>query len=393
MNRLIVLAGAPETRNLDWNEKQFLTGADVDGLSGRIESGGPSHAQWRRLATAPTLRERTDVPESQTTNSEVRDEADTVKQVNTFLGQDDLDTESLHGFDSGSSYHNSSSISTTSTELSDSLSEFYDHSFVLHKEVSSSQLSELQSATDGSNPRLLADQTLTSHAAALRTPVQWSTTPAPQPHHLSDLDDVPNATYLKSIEPQTMTVNLIVGILFIAQPRTVITGTKWGKGRETEVIELLVGDETKTGFRVTMWLPPEMHVAWKDAKQVPPDGCRSHLRRTLRLLRPRDVILLRNVALNTFRGKVHGQSLRRDVTKVDLLYRKKHDRDDVGGCYSGRAVSTASEADPQLMKVKRVRDWMVSFIADEEEASTQPRREYFQVGIGGGRRLLPPDTQ
>ena len=32
-----------------------------------------------------------------------------------------------------------------------------------------------------------------------------------------------------------------------------------------------------------------------------------------------------NVALSSYNGKVHGQSLRKDVTKVDLLFRKKLD--------------------------------------------------------------------
>lgn len=96
---------------------------------------------------------------------------------------------------------------------------------------------------------------------------------------------------------------------------------------------MTVADDTKTGFSISMWLPREMRVNWKDGAQEKPEGARSLLRRNLKLLRPRDIILLQNVALSSFRGKVHGQSLRGDVTKADLLFRKKIDDDDMLGVY------------------------------------------------------------
>jgi hypothetical protein len=104
-------------------------------------------------------------------------------------------------------------------------------------------------------------------------------------------------------------------------------------------------------------------------------------------LRPRDIILVRNVALGSFRGKVHGQSLRKDITKVDLLFRKKQDRDDIGGSYTVQTVNSAGENDPQLMKVRKVRDWLISFVPDQEAevTSSGSRRR--------GKRRLPPDTQ
>ena len=72
---------------------------------------------------------------------------------------------------------------------------------------------------------------------------------------------------------------------------------------------------------------------------------------------------------------------------MDLLFRKKQDRDDVGGSYTVQAVNSAGENDPQLVKVKKVRDWMISFVPEPETevASSGSRRR--------GRRRLPPDTQ
>jgi hypothetical protein len=91
--------------------------------------------------------------------------------------------------------------------------------------------------------------------------------------------------------------------------------------------------------------------------------------------------------LGSFRGKVHGQSLRKDITKVDLLFRKKQDRDDIGGSYTVQAVNCAAENDAQLQKVKKVKDWLISFVPDQgvEVSSPRSRRR--------GKRTLPPDTQ
>jgi len=184
-----------------------------------------------------------------------------------------------------------------------------------------------------------------------------------------------------------MTVNLIVGILSISPPRTVVTGTKYGRSRETELVEMVVGDDTKTGFSISMWLPREMRVNWKDGAKATPEGSRSLLRRSLRAMRPRDVVLLQNVALSSFRGKVHGQSLKGDVTKVDLLFRKKVDDDDLGGIYNVSNLRTATGKDPQILKVKKVRDWMMEFVGDGEELATRKgRRRRHDYGF------LPDDT-
>jgi len=158
-----------------------------------------------------------------------------------------------------------------------------------------------------------------------------------------------------------------------------------------ELVEVLVGDETKTGFSITMWLPREMRVNWKDGANATPEGSRSQLRRSLKSTRARDVILLQNVALSSFKGKVHGQSLRRDVTKIDLLFRKKIDETDFGGIYSAQSLRNATDNDKQALKVKRVKDWMLNFVGDtaDDRRSTERSRS----GGRGRRRMLPPDTQ
>jgi hypothetical protein len=286
-----------------------------------------------------------------------------------------------------------SQVTEPTTESSEALSEFYDHSFAIHEAVPSSQLSDVselppETPTYETNEEMFPE---TPTTGIIRSPSQRRLSQFPRPKHLSDLDDIPNANHLRSIEPQTMTVNLIVAVLSIAQPRTVLTGGKFGNPQETDLVEVLVGDETKTGFCITMWLPREMRVNWKDGAMAMPEGSRSQLRRSLKVTRPRDVILLQNVALSSFKGKVHGQSLRRDVTKIDLLFRRKIDETDFGGIYSAQALRNATDSDKQALKVKRVKDWMLNFVGDSAEERRSSERS--RSGGRGRRRLLPPDTQ
>lgn len=387
MNRLIILTGAPEKTSLTWDESHLINN---DLLTKAVSTGNgvpdpsitsPAHAQWRQLPNTRAGQEKMEMGKG-TEIEQVED----VGGAQFFSPQDMLSqVPSGRG-----SFEDESAGSTASTETaSDALSQFYDHSFAVHKDIPPTLLSELEPEpafagrssfdSDGGTP--------TSPSSAIRAPFQWPTLPVPQTQHLSDLEDIPSAAYLRSIEPQTMTVNLIVAILSIAPPRSVTTGAKWGRERQSELVEVLVGDDTKTGFSITMWLPPDLHVTWKDGATDIPDGSRSTLRRSLRLLRARDIILIRNVALSSFRGQVHGQSLRKDITKVDLLFRKKQDRDDIGGSYTVQAVNSAGENDPQLMKVKKVRDWLISCVPDLEAEVRGPgsRRH--------GKRRLPPDTQ
>jgi hypothetical protein len=191
-------------------------------------------------------------------------------------------------------------------------------------------------------------------------------TPLP-PCHLSDVEDIPPPKEILSLAPATVTVNLIAGIISIAQPRTVTTRY----GRQLSLVELLVGDETKSGFGVTFWLGGD---------SIPAS--------VLANLRRQDVVLMRNVALNVFRNKVYGQSLRKGLTKVDVLWRR-----DGGGFYSRRRMnstrkhSSSGRPDPQLNKARKVKDWVIHFVGGDRPATrrtTAARKSWDQP---------PDDTQ
>ncbi|RMJ22911.1 hypothetical protein PHISP_06213 [Aspergillus sp. HF37] len=247
---------------------------------------------------------------------------------------------------------------------SQELSLFHDDSFSIH-EVSEVSASGTLSGESHGDSELHADSTELSIETSSGRDVPGRLLPTTQ-GGLSDLKDIPNAGYLQSIAPQTMTVNLIAGVITIYPPRRVVT-RQWK--HEQEIVEMVVADETKTGFNVTFWLP-----STSDAGGF---GRDDDLRGCLAGLRPRDIVLLRTVALSSFRERVYGQSLRKGMTKVDLLHRQPADATDTGGLYSLRRIHAAQEDDQPLMKVRRVREWIKRFVEDGREMQYP----------------LPPDTQ
>lgn len=266
-------------------------------------------------------------------------------------------------------------------EDSELLSQYYEHSFAVHEGNPSSQI-----VGAGSFVELSFDPVSDEHSINSTTYSDFSSQEQVARSrlaaaYLSDLRDMPNAAYLRSIVPQTMTVNLVVGIISISQPRTIITRRG---GRSVDLIEILVGDSTRSGFGINVWLP-----ILEDNHQ-PVIGERT-LRSDILRLRPQDVVLARTIALSSFNGRVSGQSLRRNMTTLDLLYRNVVDADDERGTYRAKDLEAEAIVDSQVSKVKRVKDWVMQFVGNNARPPTSnnklmPRikREYLQV--------LPSDT-
>ena len=253
-------------------------------------------------------------------------------------------------------------------------SQFFEHSFAVHEDLPSSQVIDFESSASAS---FSAASWKSSSTFDYASSIEQSLPPRPIPRasDLTALVEIPNATYLLSITPQTMTVDLIVGIISMPQPRII----KTRRGVDIDLIEMIVGDETKAGFGVNLWLPPISNVS-------------EDLRKVAARLRPQDIILMRNVALSTFRGNVYGSSLRKDWTKLDLLYRNVVDRYDEQGAYNTRDLSDDESNDEQVRKVKRVRNWVLMFVGARIE---QHGRVAVDLDDRKAKRirLLPPDTQ
>lgn len=271
------------------------------------------------------------------------------------------------------------------SELSDEefLSQYYEHSFALHEDVPSSQIlgsasamvdesfgteaEELSIALTDDSDREADDQLARSKLIS---------------SHLSDLKDLPNAAYLYSITPQTMTVDLVVGIISISQPRTV--KTRRG-GREVELVEILVGDDSRAGFGINMWLSP----VEETIKSRPRN---EHLRNETLQLRPRDVVLARQVALCSFRGKVYGQSLRRGMTSLTLLYRNVVDKDDTKGAFRAKDFRDEGVRDGQMMKVYKVKDWVLQFVGSNAGTAAFAKTSTSRFKRQAQLERLPNDT-
>ncbi|KAI9863980.1 MAG: hypothetical protein M1824_006018 [Vezdaea acicularis] len=303
--------------------------------------------------------------------------------------------------DSSVSFLNSSYISS-GTETSDSktvsqeeeqLSQFYEHSFAVHEDIASSLVqdenaseeqwhgkrphSQMKGADSSFASSILSTQDNTLSSFGDETS-QLSPLKAPPPilRSIKDIREIPGPNYLNSIVPQTMTVNLVVGIISIAQPRTITTR----RGRSMEIVETIVGDETRTGFGINFWLIGGRRT--RQSKNEP-------LRESLANLRPQDVILLRNVALSSYQGKVYGQSLRNSLTKVYLAFRERLDKSDAKGCYVQSDLDEIEHIDAQAEKVKRVREWVHQFVVPpriDVKAKVKKRRWH-------EREDMPPDTQ
>lgn len=197
------------------------------------------------------------------------------------------------------------------------------------------------------------------------------------PSQIENLNEIPKPEYITRIAPQTVTVNLIVGIISVVAPRTVQLRRYDGT---MDIVEVIVGDETRTGFSIKFWLPPSK-----------PDADEDPLRKVLQNLRTRDVVLVQNVALHVWQNSVYGQSLSkrisRNETKVELLGR------------DGEVdlETTAIEISPQVAKVKKVSDWIIAFLGTSGSSRTNKKgKEASVVAADQFSRLhnieLPPET-
>lgn len=369
--KVLILTGAPESRRLDWTESELLTSFEK------------SIAQFTLLQPrrTPTSRsKRNDDPEKSLLDLAVWRSLPLQRaHIHTgFSQQHDLDL--VGRFPSSADFLTTADISFQPTpqnwtqqeeeeyseEGSRLLAEFYEHSLAVHDDLASSQLLDETPSFNADESR--EDYDDDDSTSLLTTDGNNSTVLPKAPLRpargadcrLSDLQEIPSAKVLISLVPQTVTVNLIVCIISIAAPR--IVETRYGT--TSTLVEVLVGDETKSGFSVTFWLS-------KDALKDDKAGKSGY--GALAGLRSQDIVLMQNVALNVFRNKVYGGSLRRDMTKVHLLFRGRLvDEHDVGGYYSRADLARAARAShdgqwqnhhhPQLDKTKRVREWVLDFV-------------------------------
>ncbi|TVY54190.1 hypothetical protein LCER1_G004917 [Lachnellula cervina] len=370
--KIIMFAGAPDPKSLDWDESSLITNFSAPFVRFFHLDGYESQ---RQLAVAASSAADVTPASFEPPAPAWRSIPLERQHLPTGISQDHAWQEAYQG----ASFFSTSEIDSLMEELSQKqpydsfdsssqsveqvLSQFYEESYARHQDVPSSQIaavSQTDTSSSGGTSFSTTDLMFDSPANVVKD--------VPVAGNLNNIKGIPNAVYLTSIHPQTMTVNLIVGIISLPEPRLI----KTRRGPDVELIEALVGDETKAGFAVNFWLSSSQAV----------DG---DLRSSVQGLRPQDVVLMRNVALSSFRGKVYGQSLRKGMTKVHLLYRNRIDRTDVAGCYSAADLNSGRLANLQVEKTKRVREWVMRFVGTGVMQRNGKRKALHES--------LPPDTQ
>ncbi|GAD97067.1 hypothetical protein AN5587.2 [Paecilomyces variotii No. 5] len=374
----IFLTGSPLPENLVWDEEGLLNspippfnGEDI--CAGEAEAASATHpVRWRVLQGSRRA--------SATTADPLRGSEEAL-----FLTPRDLNNHVASAEDSTLRGGGGASA----VEDPAVLSQFYNHSSTVYETSAALPAESPNWESSGDSSVQTSSTGISIHTAAGQGggifPPIWGT--------ISDLKDIPNAAHLHSIIPQTITVNLVVGVIAVYPRRRVLT--RWQ--RELDIVELIVGDNTKTGFGVTIWLPPAEETTTTSITSHVQRGAGGGLRaddalgQAVAALRPRDVVLLRTVGLSSFRDRVYGQSLRHGLTQIDLLYRQPVDLGDRSGIYTSRALDAAGADDLRAQKVRRVRDWIRHFVGSGPDAAGGGR----DTGMSSkpARLLLPPDTQ
>lgn len=379
--KIIFLTGAPLSSALQWDDQSLSAPLQAcfsdDPLPSPIDKDSCSGPRWRVLPFEPD--------ESLAVAAAERSKSDATRREKHLHSASADETTFLTTTDfSNPSGRNFSAQPSASESQDDLITQFYQHSF------QETQLDYGSSSENSSFSTSFVESYTASKQQIPSSPRNQLTRTRLFSALLTDLNQIPNAAYLNSINPQTMTINIVVGIISI--PFTRIIKSKWAGGRSSGLVEMLVGDDKKTGFGINLWVSPDPH-----------NGRQSMLETALAHLRPQDVVLARNVALASFGGKVYGHSLQRDMTTLDLLYRKVVDASDTPGAFGMREFENNDDDNDegiiggQLAKLRRVRRWVMEFVGGGIVAP-QARG----LGLSKGPRLLtrrlqlqdlPADTQ
>jgi len=357
--RLIILGGAPEQENLNWDEheleftlssplKRFL--GEQPPPSSKAAASTHSHSKWRRL-----------VPNGPTTTNVRYDDSPEKPQTQFLLfgGHDDESQERT---------------------------DFLQHSLAFLNELDSSQIVASQptgydeqttftTSTSLSFSESLVSVEPTNYSIAFErdTDVPRNLPPLNMTGAVTDLKRIPPASHLHRIHPQTMTTNILAAIIKVQPTRTVRLRRR---NAEMDLIELIIGDETRAGFSVSFWLNP-LDSQPQDQKQQRDAAESDEIRRTLNALRSGDVVFVQNVALNVWRNQVYGQSLSRRFA-----------RNSTAVVVIGNSTTASTVSGTLRAKAERVLAWSEEFVGVPVVRGGARGRS-----VDVAKEELPPDTQ
>nr|POE74752.1 hypothetical protein CFP56_37283 [Quercus suber] len=187
-------------------------------------------------------------------------------------------------------------------------------------------------------------------------------------HSLAILDNeenlahLPTASHLASLNPQTLTINLLAAVIQSTPLRTV--RLRRPPHASKQILELLLGDDTRANFPVTFWFPCVSGAAVGDDEV-------QRLRVEMLALRPGDLVLMQNIALTHWRGVVYGCSLERRVARSSSKVTRVREEEEMGRELVLPAAVGA--------KLSRVRKWRDDFVGRKFEMNEETTEEILPV--------------
>lgn len=248
------------------------------------------------------------------------------------------------------------------------------HTTGMESFVSSSSFLDTSFATTASN--IVSPSRADEHTLLLRIPSQMDITP---------LGSLPTARHLSAMYPQTPTPNFVCVLTSNPVQREVF----FQKGGYKRTLwEVFVADDTRSGFKVNFWIQPPRKSQDHHAQ------AQNVLRQVLGSIKVGDIILLRNIALNSFRDTVYGQSLSPALTRarssLDILMNSSG----VEVAHTGGLPTAAVAA------FLRVRRWARAHVVSETIGIKKRKASASREDQGSKRASttqnhdssLPPDT-
>ena len=372
--RLKTLNGAPLCEQLDFSESSLLNKEEFQTWSATASS-----LKWRSIAvkdlhlhtgwSQPHLPGPTSLRDESNLTFNILDEVsssipplDATVDLDTTVTFDDQSFEA-DGFLQQSFIFHDTLLS--SQVLQDDMAD---------KTVSSSSFltTSFSTSTSGlSSPSRVNEQTL-----ILEVPSKMTTTP---------LGSLPSAQRLRSIYPQTPTPNFLCVLMTSPEQREILVR----KGAYKMVLwEITVADDTCSGFKVTFWIRPPQESNNEQTR------AQNALLQTLGHVRIGDILLLRNIALTSFRDTVYGQSLNSAITRartsIDVLMGNT-------GIAAGQLGGLPATVVETFMRVKR---WARTHVAAETAGPRKRKGAASKEDTNRKRSFagpdrdesLPPDT-
>ncbi|KAJ8115421.1 hypothetical protein OPT61_g2937 [Boeremia exigua] len=310
--RLKLLNGAPLHEHLDFSDNVLLEAADCDGFGAKQRSGqsadGEDTLKWRDIGSK---RAPLHTGWSQPFPSGIEPKGAHEDLYFTVPGVEE--SSALLEYDT-------TNLDTTLT-LDDEIpaaDDYLQHSLVFHNTLLSSQVVQDEGAdeTVSSSSFLTTSFGTTASISSSASLVERDklNLQVPSAMHVTPLGSIPSAQYLRTIYPQTPTPNLLCALMTKPERREVFVRKG---GYKMDLWEIVVGDDTCPSFKVTFWLrPPRGLNNDKGSEQT-------RLLHILGQLQVGNIVLLRNIALTSFRESVYGQSLSTAIararTSVDVL--------------------------------------------------------------------------